>query len=431
MKAAEYQSQEHWLYSFIDEYSIKSSDDFHRAMHFPGPIKRLEELAQAAATDRLCMPTMPEGAILAGRGIDMSGEVGCFGYECVRHDVDLSYARILTYFDYVVAEGVAPASFLSELEGIAKKDVGRLFYRVGEAIKMLLYFRNEGIDKHVLFQSKGLALCEKHSKELRESPKPAPYLPRDVVDKAISRLAAEAKVAARWSNGAWYFDVEHEFFSDPARMSMKGKKSKRPSREEVAKSIVDYYSFLMQSDVSTASRLRLPLAQAFRASWMGGKSKPVDHSSLVALNLRLPVPESVSLGDLVKLRNDERECFQVFRSALSSAITEQIGRRESAAPDEIAKAVTREYIEPAIADIDRRLRINQKLLARKSGTSIAVGTAVASAGVMSSMPLVLATGVAAGATVLTHIYKYFDERGAVETSDMYFLWKVARLGKHR
>ena len=93
-------------------------------------------------------------------------------------------------------------------------------------------------------------------------------------------------------------------------------------------------------------------------------------------------------------------------------------------PQEVANAVVQEYINPELADIERRLGIARKKLTTKVGAGVALGGSTVTAGAIASIPLVLATGVAAMATSLPQVYKYFEDRNEVQLSDLYFLWKA-------
>jgi hypothetical protein len=136
----------------------------------------------------------------------------------------------------------------------------------------------------------------------------------------------------------------------------------------------------------------------------------------------------IQIKDLLALREDEKPFFDKFRDALRKAIQRQIEARESASPQEIARSVVREYVEPELAEIETRLKVNQKKLARKVGASLFVGTAVTSAGLLGALPLLVDTGVVAMAASLPHIYKYFDDYGDnVQLSDLYFLWKAKKI----
>ena len=122
--------------------------------------------------------------------------------------------------------------------------------------------------------------------------------------------------------------------------------------------------------------------------------------------------------------------FERFRKALREAIRKQIEKAGTKSPEEIAKAVVQEDIIPELAIIEGKLTAIQKSLARKVNASIALGGATVTAGAIASIPLVIATGVAAIATSVQQIYNYYDGRKDIEESDLYFLWKAAQ-AKHK
>ena len=109
---------------------------------------------------------------------------------------------------------------------------------------------------------------------------------------------------------------------------------------------------------------------------------------------------------------------------IREAIRVQISQNDSESPRVVANSVVEEYVKPTLADIEHRLKINKRKLSSKTAASVAVGSVATSAGLMLSIPLVVATGIAAAAASLTHVYKYFDDAGSIELSDMYFLWKL-------
>jgi hypothetical protein len=142
----------------------------------------------------------------------------------------------------------------------------------------------------------------------------------------------------------------------------------------------------------------------------------------------LPIIDGIAIKDLLSLREDEKPFFDKFRDALRKAIEVQIQKGDSDTPQIIAQSVIHEYIEPTLADIDARLKVNQKKLSRKVGASLAVGASMTSAGLLGTVPLVVSAGVVAMASPLAHIYQYFDDYGdKVQLNDLYFLWKAKRI----
>jgi hypothetical protein len=177
-------------------------------------------------------------------------------------------------------------------------------------------------------------------------------------------------------------------------------------------------------------RLELPLVQEFAFLWSdrdaGREAKNLE--SRVALELPLPVLQGLTARDIVKFRADHKPHFERFQHALTEAIREQADRVGTDSPERIAAAVNEDFIRPAMADIERSMIETKKLFGMKSGTSIAVGTAIAGAGILSSIPLVIASGLGAAVTVtLASTNSYLDSKKDVKLSDVYFLWKAAKM----
>ncbi|GIH93924.1 hypothetical protein ACFFMN_15765 [Planobispora siamensis] len=422
-------ANDYWLYKWIDEYEIHDPERVANLFQYPGPVARLVEIAKEAPThpsDR----QMPEAAIMAGRGIDLSGTMGCLDFTCKQEDIEFNYPKILTYFNHIVVEGYKADSFLNRINKIKKKDRGGLIHTLSDQVRLLLYMRDIGLDRHIVFDRKSIrahicANCRaKHEGNTLDFIIEKVY-DRETIDYIKARLRDEASITSYWIPHKWWFTVTHSFFSEPTRVMIAGPKSRRPRREDVINRVFEECSYGLLSDYDSSEHFKIPLAKSLTASWLDKKQEVADEVA-VALDLSLPSIEGIPLSDLIKLREDEEPYFENFRRALREAIRSQIDKRGSAAPKDIARAVESEYIIPALADIERRLRVSRRALATKTGASVALGSTITSVGLIGSIPLIIATGVAAAATSLTHIYKYYDDLGPVQLSDMYFLWNVKR-----
>ena len=83
-----------------------------------------------------------------------------------------------------------------------------------------------------------------------------------------------------------------------------------------------------------------------------------------------------------------------------------------------------QYVAPELAKIESKLKVDRKALAKKVGANVAVAGAAVSVGALASVPLVIASGVAAIIPSFGPINKYFDDRSSIELSDYYFLWRA-------
>lgn len=423
-------SDTYWLGQWIDEYEVVSSEHALRILELPGPMARLAELAAAAPTYQDSdKSTTPDLSVAAGRGIDLSGYMSCGAFECVQKAVDAAFPNIFHYFDHIVVEGASPREFTDRLKALPRSRHHELHWDVSQDVAVVLYLREIGAYSYCVFREKPQAFCGHHMNEYARKFKIPAYRDRKLLERAAERLAAEASFDTAWRKGVWTFWVYHEFFPEPASSTITRGKKRAPKPDEMAAIVVDRYTGGSLADVIFADKIGAPLARAIDTRWIDSRAdRSLATAADVALHLELPVIDGIAIKDLLALREDEKPFFDKFRDALRKAIEAQIQKSESAAPQAIAQSVVREYIAPSLADIDAILKVNQKKLSRKIGASLAVGSAVTSAGLIGALPLLVATGVAAMATSLPQVYQYFDDRAEkVELNELFFLWKAKKI----
>lgn len=428
MASSDDSTQTYWIGQWIDEYEVTSAEKALEILDLPGPMSRLAELAGTAPTYPDSTASIPDLTVAAGRGIDLSGYMSCGHFECMKKAVDSAFPNIFHYFDHIVVQGTSPRAFLRRLKELPKSAHGNLHWEISQDVAIVLYLREIGAYDRCIFREKPLAFCEHHMNKMAHDFKVPAYRDKKQLAAAVERLADEATFKTDWRKGVWSFWINHEFFPETAYGTITRGKKRSPQPDEMANIVVSAYTGGSLADVAFAKRIGAPLARAIDTTWIGSKPKKSHPTeSDVALYLNLPVIDGIAIRDLLALREDEAPYFERFRDALRKAIEEQIEKNDSQAPQVVAQSVVREYINPTLADIDAMLKANQKKLSRKIGASLAVGTAVTSAGLIGTLPLLVATGVAAMATSLPQIYQYFDDYGEkVELNDMFFLWKAKK-----
>ncbi|MDP9867075.1 MULTISPECIES: hypothetical protein [Streptosporangium] len=423
----------YWLAQWVDEYEVQGSGDIDRLIRYPGPIARLVELAKDAPNYKTANKSVPDASIVAGSGLDLSGKLSCGEFECVQRGINDAFVRIWHYFDRIIVEGASPRQFLRRVSTLPKSQHFRLIHEVKEDVKILLYLREIGAEKYLIYREKPLGYCNHHFTQHAAEHGLDVLLDEQAANAVVERLAAEAEISTRWFKGVWNFWVTHPFFSEPALGSITRAKKKRPSKEEMIGQVFRSYSTGLVADMAYAKVLNAPLAKSVTASWVTPKAEDSVKVDDVAFHLQLPFIEGMAVRDIISLREDEQAHFVAFRKALRTAIQEQIKQLESASPQEVARSVVREYVEPALADIQRRLKANTRVLSLKAGSSAVLSLTGTSVGLLGSLPLIIAGGVAAAGTALPHFHKYFEEKREIELSDMYFLWsmKKASMASHR
>lgn len=158
-------SNEFWLYQWLDEYDVTSVKQALRLLRPRDPsVGRLQELAvEWSERDQ---PIMTEGAaILAGRGIDLSGDWDCCHLVSQRQYVDALFARVWHYFDEIVVVGPSGERFAHSLERLDEKNVQSLL----NYIDAFLYMRQVGVEDMVGFAEKALPCTQHYAQHAREA----------------------------------------------------------------------------------------------------------------------------------------------------------------------------------------------------------------------------------------------------------------------
>jgi hypothetical protein len=155
------------------------------------------------------------------------------------------------------------------------------------------------------------------------------------------------------------------------------------------------------------------------------KRKPTEAD--VAFHLSLPILEGIEPELLLRIRHDEHDHFEAFRTKLRLAIKERLERTDEPDAADVALEIRRDVIDPALNDIERRLKAARKLMQRKARLNLGLGSLVTSCGVLTANPIITGAGVAAMiGTSVTAGNKYLEEKRDIALSDMYFLWHTKR-----
>ena len=419
-----------WLYEWIDEFGISSKEEVRRALKSPAAVARLFDIAVVAAMpyERENLDFTREATLVAGQGFNLAGESSCARFACVRQEIDVIMSRAWHYFEKIVVSGPSPVGTVYSIGEAPKKAQSHYNWLLENEVMTLLYLREIGATPWLRFvPNSNLLHCRDCMQKLAIEGGFSSGFDEDLRSKVISQLDREARIAIKRQSGLWNATVAHPLLVEP----MSYKFTKRPDRRQVAARIYDVYNDATIVDVVKARSLNLPLAANVQANWLdatptAGGSAVEDRMGRVALQLELPVIEGLIGKDLLAYIEQEREIFTVFRAALRKAVQENISRLDSKSDAEIAAAVKQEYLDPEIARISAKLNSSRRSLTKKMSVGVGVGSLVMSVGLVAAMPLIIGAGIAAAATPLPQVFKYFDDSPSVDMSDMYFLWKMQR-----
>ncbi|MFF4967297.1 hypothetical protein [Streptomyces sp. NPDC001037] len=418
---------EHWLYNWIDEFDIKNGDQASHLLSLPGPAERLHEIARNA-------PGWHEGdapkgkSIVAGSTMDFSGRMNCSHSDCLQGQVDRLFSRVWHYFDSVVVEGPQADHYVRSLEDKSPRELFGLDYLIIQDVSFLLRLRQLGVTNHLTFRSKPHAFCTHHIEQHAAEAGISHVIDAEFTREVAKKLKNESEIRLRQTpDGGWHYSLNHPSSSEPFSGFYKPKKkAKKPTKAQIAEMVVRRSAAALIYDVATSKWLSLPLAEEFSYLHKSQQLSDAARESAVALQLPLPVMHGMASKDIIKMRADMRPHFDRFQHALTLAIREQIDRDPERGNPEVAKSVAEEFIRPAFAEIERSLAEAKRSFSVKVGASMAVGSTVATVGLLSSVPLVVGAGLAAVGVTLGGLHKHVDDRKDISTSDIYFLWKASK-----
>lgn len=122
----------------------------------------------------------------------------------------------------------------------------------------------------------------------------------------------------------------------------------------------------------------------------------------VALNLTLPIVQSLPIKEILSLREHEAAKFHAFRNAIRVAITERLKALPNADAYQVAESVYEDVIEPALVALDRKVNKAANLFGKSLLTTVAVGSVVATVGLLAFAPIVAPGIVIAAGGTLAH-----------------------------
>lgn len=418
----------HWLYEWIDEEGIRRPGDYIKAIRKRGSFERLRELSDllfesnnSGGPDSGGVDSNVARSVLASRRLDLSGTMACPHFECMSPVVDQSFGRAWHYFDTIVID-VEPL----DVALYSGDDIGDLL----QFVRLLLYFRHIGADKHLKFTHKIGGMCSQHFREYAKQQ----HLGLDaILDKNFEReivrkLTSEGRLELTLRDDHWHYEIEHPDTGTLSGSYAHSKRDHKPTFKQVARDAYGSSCAGLISDVSASKKLGMPIFQAAENRWLltALEDSPPEETT-VALSLHLPVFRNVPIKEVLKFRDQNWAAFERFRSALQAAVKEQIQRSGSESPQKIADEVVAEYIRPELAEIDQQLTGTKRALARKIGANIAVSTAIVSVGTIEKIPFLMAgtfVGAYTVAAVPPIISETINARSAAENLPLYFLWKA-------
>jgi hypothetical protein len=410
----------YWLFDWIDAHGIKKSRQLEILLRDAGARADLVRRATNPYSDGAETLGTQDATIIAGRPLDLSGQLDCMHWLCIKKQLDNLFTHVLHYFDHIVV--AAADARLVEACDRSQPNPLAIESLLGH-IRILLYIREIGAEELFVFRPKP-HFCELHMAEsLKESGM------TDTIAQKIQDLTRDARVTVNIHDNYIDYTFTHPAFDHDIHGLITGKRDVSDSdlEQRVVKDILMNYLAAISSDMAAAKLWNAPLATT-RYHW--GLLDWTTRSHVrdeIAFHLDLPILHQISPKDLLKLRRDHHEHFEKFRQSLRNAIRARVQTAENSRSEEIAREIKQDLIEPALADIGARLAQARRSLAKKSGASLVVGSLGTICGLILSNPLAVAAGLAPSVTTALNAFqKYVDDRSNIHLSDMYFLWEVRR-----
>ena len=428
-------SNQHWLLQWLDSYAVTSPRQADELLNKPQALSILREEVEAIQYHAPMINDQRDHSIVAGSEIDLSGELSCSNWECIKRQVDTLFSSMWHYFDRNIVVGPSAHFYNGLWESGTPEE--RIIELLAGHIRVLLHVRNIGAEDIITFGEKPNAWCAEcftplvRALGVNSIEDYDPY-----VNDLIDRFETEAEMGvARSSTGKiGWVQVHHpKFLEEPYILVHDGpSRSEMPeiTRRYLAEKVVRRHVEALLCDLGQAQNVRAPLGTTlkFYRQILHEEAGSADEA-LVAFQMELPILQGVDPEILLKIRHDERDYFDAFRYSLHAAIKERL--RESAAtdPKEIAQEIRRDVIDPALNTIERRLNAARSALLRKGAVNVGVGALATTCGLLTANPLLIAGGFTTAMTSVAHVNKYIEEARDVSLSDMYFLWRAQKHAK--
>ena len=413
----------YWLYDWIDEAGIKSLKSAEQALGN----KKLIEALQARAFDyHDCeeRPDVTERSILAGTGLDLTGNLGCYAPEWRGKEVDHLLSKGWLYFDQIVVADAATPAIVHHWERMPEEERRR---QVLGQVAVALRLRAIGADELVVFSPKPHPSAQK----LREQQGDdwLARLSKRLSPGLIESIAEEAEIAFRTQEaGGWNYRMNHPLFLhtqwgriDPGLIGGDG----RSARVAAVLNALEDYAFALLCDVEAARRASLPLGgtNAVHSKMIRGL-RPEGSVDECAFEMRMPVLKGVPVREIIAMRRDHADHYDRLRIALRHAVRARLEAGENNS-EVVVRDVQADIIEPEINKIRTEMTAAKHLIQKRLARDVVVGGVATVCGFAFGMGAASLVGLLAPTALSSKpLDNYWETQRDVEMRDFYFLWKA-------
>jgi hypothetical protein len=417
---------DYWLGSWIDEQGIRKLDDLRKVMRSTRALERALELADESVDQPFKQAPATQAYAVASRSLDLSTVLNCAHEECVIQRLDKGLAHVWQYFDTVVVEGLGPRRFQGLIENQGPVVA---FAEVLTQVSVYMHAREIGALPFLQFREKPHLLCAKHFRQHAKEIGLPVALDGAFARSVVKRLATEGSLSRTEDGAAVNYFFTHPLLDVGLGILVPAEVDSKHPVDAVAMAEMVYADVCTAAvgDVALARMMSLPLVgDAQRVVIEPSRRRPPQSVDSVALSLELPMFVGATAKQVLHLRESHRPEYAKFRAALTKAIQERIALKDEADERRIATRLHSEFVAPALADIEAKLKTSLGAMSAKAASGIVIGGALTTVGVLTGMPLLIGSGAATAASVTLSLNKFFDDRREVRLSDMYFLWLASK-----
>ncbi|WP_194838911.1 hypothetical protein [Nocardia sp. XZ_19_369] len=449
MDSIESLGRKHWLDDWMEEFEVHDEKTVRRRLKSARARQALHERAMADLQEgrrkqmrntaamqgfesfEYVVDAPLVGTVSAGPGIEIESLGTCDHFKCRTENLNLNIGPLLQYYDNILVQGPSSRRYESIVEDLERSNRDGYKFMIVEDILTMEYLRKTHIADHLIYTHKpdGESCCDDHFRQYAANAGLSDLADGDILQDMAKELARSGGIEIEEGcKHQWYGRLRDPLFNG----AMGLKYEVKPSRIEVAEDILrrDFTSLIFDS--LTAKWNGVPLASLAAPepkTDQNGRDLSVDS---VATSLSLPILNKLTASQIVALRRSDPESFEIFRSALRTAIVDTIEEHPDAPRDAVEKLVWSEHMKPALARLEKSLKANSSATMVKTGGGLTLGVAATTIASIASTPWAAAIlGTAAAATLpWTHIAEYIKDRKQAQMSDMFFLWKAQRKFSH-
>jgi hypothetical protein len=413
----------YWVFDWLEVVGVNTEEDIVRAVNDDGIMRELK--AAAVANRDHARAALPRGVrVLAGRGLDLSGELDCWALEWRLRQVKRLLSRVWVYFDFVVVADWLTPELASESFVLTEQSRRRLV----SDLSLLHQIWLSGAAPFLIFRSKPSA-CRTHLPErIKEfGLEHLEIRARELVPEIAKNSEISIEPCDCGRNGCIKFTFDNQLFEHTlwGGYVVEGI-SNVDFRTASAESAVGRYLDHLVADIWASKYYGANLGSTIQTHHrlLSGEITTPDST---AFQIELPILNGATFEQLHRIREDEASHFQRFRTSLRRALEARLSVSTSVDERQIAQEIAEDFLMPALESIRDRLKASETLLGKKSAVGLAMGSLATICGLLAGAGSVVSTSAGVSTVIAitsSAALKHLEEKRDAELDDAFFLWKA-------